>query len=132
MVVGSDGFIGSALSKDFLKKNRPFIETTKTRSKNKIGQLLLDLSNNYLNFVERVMARDYSLIDYGITLVDQEDKTTIDTLDWKSLAKKDGMEMGDIITEFKIENLDRPNKGIVYPFALILLFGFGFMNYKRK
>ena len=74
----------------------------------------------------------YSLKDYGISLVDQEDKTVIDTLDWKGLAKKDGMEMGDIITEFKIENLDRPNKGIVYPFALILLFGFGFMNYKRK
>ena len=52
----------------------------------------------------------------------------IDTLDWKGLAKKDGIEMGDIITEFKIENLDRPNKGIVYPFALIFLFGFGFLN----
>jgi len=74
----------------------------------------------------------YSLEDYGVSLVDQEGKTVIDTLDWKGLAKKDGMEMGDIITEFKIENLDRPNKGIVYPFALILLFGFGFMNYKRK
>jgi hypothetical protein len=74
----------------------------------------------------------YSLEDYGVNLADQEGKTVIDTLDWKGLAKKDGMEMGDIITEFKIENLDRPNKGIVYPFALILLFGFGFMNYKRK
>jgi len=74
----------------------------------------------------------YSLEDYGVNLVDQEGKTVIDTLDWKGLAKKDGLEMGDIITEFKIENLDRPNKGIVYPFALILLFGFGFMNYKRK
>ena len=37
-----------------------------------------------------------------------------------------------IITEFKIENLDRPNKAIVYPFALLLLFGFGYLNYKRK
>ena len=45
---------------------------------------------------------------------------TIDTLDWKGLAKKNGMELGDIITEFKIENLDRPSKAIVYPFALIL------------
>ena len=69
---------------------------------------------------------NYSLEDYGISLVDQEGKTVIDTLDWKGLAKKDGMEMGDIITEFKIENLDRPNKAIVYPFALILLSGFGF------
>ena len=51
--------------------------------------------------------------------------------DWKGLAKKDGMEIGDIITEFKIENLDRPSKAIVYPFALILLFGFGYLNYRR-
>ena len=40
--------------------------------------------------------------------------------------------MGDIITEFKIENLDRPSKGIVYPFALIVLSVFGYMNYRRK
>ena len=40
--------------------------------------------------------------------------------------------MGDIITEFKIENLDRPNKAIVYPFALLFLGGFGFLNYRRK
>jgi len=74
----------------------------------------------------------YSLEDYGVSLVDQEGKTVIDTLDWKGLAKKDGMEMGDIITEFKIENLDRPNKAIVYPFALFVLFSFGYMNYRRK
>ena len=59
-------------------------------------------------------------------------KTTVDTLDWKGQAKKDGMEMGDIITEFKVENLDRPNKAIIYPFALIVLFGFGYLNYSRK
>jgi len=76
--------------------------------------------------------KNYSLKDYGINIVDQEGKTTIDTLDWKGLAKKDGIEMGDIITEFKIENLDRPNKAIVYPFALFFLFGIGFMNYRRK
>ena len=40
--------------------------------------------------------------------------------------------MGDIISEFKIENLDRPNKAIVYPFATILLLFFGYFNYKRK
>ena len=57
-------------------------------------------------------------------LADQEGNTIIDILDWKGLAKKDGIEMGDIITEFKIENLDRPNKAIVYPFALLLLIGF--------
>ena len=65
-------------------------------------------------------------------MIDQDGKTIIDTLDWKGLAKKDGIEMGDIITEFKIENLDRPSKAIVYPFALILLIGFGFNNYRRQ
>ena len=56
----------------------------------------------------------------------------IDTLVWKGIAKKDGIEMGDIITEFKIENLNRPNKAIIYPFALLFLAGFGFLNYARK
>ena len=65
-------------------------------------------------------------------MTDQEGKMTIDTIDWKGLAKKDGIEIGDIITEFKIENLDRPNKGIVYPFALLFLIFFGFLNYRRK
>ena len=31
---------------------------------------------------------------------------------------------------FVIENPDRPNKSIIYPFALILLLIFGFTNYK--
>ena len=48
------------------------------------------------------------------------------------MAKKQGLEMGDIISEFKIENLDRPNKAIVYPFATILLIIFGYLNYRRK
>ena len=34
--------------------------------------------------------------------------------------------------EFKIENLDRPSKGIVYPFAMFLLIVFGYLNYRRK
>jgi hypothetical protein len=56
----------------------------------------------------------------------------IDTVKWNGLAKKSGIEMGDIISEFKVENLNRPNKAIIYPFALILLLGFGFLNYKRE
>ena len=57
---------------------------------------------------------------------------TIEALKWNGLAKKSGVETGDVISEFKIENLDRPNKGIVYPFALLFLFGFGYSNYRRK
>ena len=40
--------------------------------------------------------------------------------------------MGDIISEFKVENLNRPNKKIVYPIAILLLFIFGYFNYRRK
>ena len=57
---------------------------------------------------------------------------TVDTLEWNGLAKKSGLETGDVISEFKIENLDRPNKAIIYPFALFVLFIFGYMNYRRK
>ena len=38
--------------------------------------------------------------------------------------------MSDIISNFKIENPERPNKAIVYPFALIFLLIFGYMNSK--
>jgi len=42
------------------------------------------------------------------------------------------MQMGDIISNFKIENPNRPNKIIVYPFALSALLIFGYLNYRRK
>jgi len=74
----------------------------------------------------------YNLEKYGINLIQDEMKITVDTLKWNSLAKKDGFETGDIISNFKIENLDRPNKIIVYPFALLVLSIFGYLNYKRK
>ena len=38
----------------------------------------------------------------------------------------------DFISEFKIENLNRPNKEIVYPLAILLLIIFGYLNYRRK
>jgi TRAP transporter 4TM/12TM fusion protein len=74
---------------------------------------------------------NYSLEDYGVNLVDKEGRMTIETLQWNGLAKKSGVETGDVISEFKIENLDRPNKAIVYPFSILLLFGFGYLNYRR-
>ncbi len=75
---------------------------------------------------------NFNLEEYGINLVKEENRIIVDTLKWNGLAKKEGFEIGDIISEFKIENLDRPNKAIVYPFAFILLFIFGYLNYKRK
>ena len=75
---------------------------------------------------------NYSLKDYGVNLVDKEGRITIDTLKWNGLAKKSGVETGDVISELRIENLNRPNKTIVYPFALSILFIFGYLNYRRK
>ena len=74
---------------------------------------------------------NFNLKDYGINLVDKEGRLTVDTLMWNGLAKKAGVETEDVINEFKIENLERPNKAIVYPFSFILIFIFGYMNYKR-
>ena len=67
-----------------------------------------------------------------MTLINQNEQLTVDKLNWKGEAKKSGMQMGDIISNFKIENPDRPNKIIIYPFALLFLFLFGYFNYKRK
>jgi hypothetical protein len=74
----------------------------------------------------------FTLEDYGINLLKEDDKILVDALKWNSIAKKSGFESGDIISEFKIENLNRPNKVVVYPIALILLLFFGYFNYKRK
>ncbi|MDB9742965.1 TRAP transporter permease [Pelagibacteraceae bacterium] len=75
---------------------------------------------------------NFNLETYGLKLAEKENNLMIKNLDWKSLAKKSGIESGDIISNFKIENLDRPNKAIVYPIALIFLLVFGYSNYKRK
>ena len=75
---------------------------------------------------------EYNLEQYGISLVKEENKVIVDALQWNGKAKKDGFETGDYISEFKIENLDRPNKGIIYPIAILFLIIFGFLNYRRK
>ena len=74
----------------------------------------------------------FTLEDYGITLMNQDDKVVVDNLKWNGEAKKNGLEMGDYISEFKIENSDRPSKNIVYPIAILLLVVFGYFNLKRK
>ena len=76
--------------------------------------------------------QDFDLNEYGMSLVKEKKEIAVDKLKWNGLAKKSGMITGDIISEFKIQNLDRPNKGFVYPFALILLLFFGYFNYRRK
>ena len=74
----------------------------------------------------------FTLEDYGITLLAQDEKIIVDNLKWNGEAKKNGFEMGDYISEFKIENSDRPSKNIVYPIALILLVICGYFNIRRK
>ena len=73
---------------------------------------------------------NYNLKEFGLTLIDENNQVTVDKLNWKGEAKKSGLQIGDVISNFKIENPDRPNKSLVYPFALFLLFLFGYTNYK--
>ena len=74
----------------------------------------------------------FSVEDYGLNLAKKGNKVIVDTLQWNGKAKKSGFETGDFISEVKIENLDRPQKGIIYPIAILLLIIFGYLNYKRK
>ena len=66
----------------------------------------------------------------SFNLVNKEGRITIDALKWGGHAKKSGIEIGDVISEFKIENLDRPNRATIYPFSLLILFVFGYLNYR--
>ena len=95
---------------------------------------LSEYGERYKLFVikKNTFKNKFNLEEYGVTLVKDENKIVVDNLKWNSLAEKEGFEIGDIVSEFKIENLDRPNKAIIYPFALMLLFIFGYLNYKRK
>ena len=75
---------------------------------------------------------DYNLEEYGISLVKEKNKIIVDNLKWNGLAKKSGFEMGDYISELKIENSNRPDKIAVYPIAILFLLIFGYLNYKRE
>ena len=75
---------------------------------------------------------EFNLEDYGIDLTKEDNKILVDTIKWNGQAKRNGFEMGDYISEFKIENSDRPSKNIVYPIAILLLVVFGYFNLKRK
>ena len=75
---------------------------------------------------------EYSIEDYGMKIIQENNKLIVDTLEWNGKAKKSGFEMGDYISEFKVENDNRPSKIIIYPFAILLLFIFGYLNFRRK
>ena len=94
---------------------------------------LTEYGERYKLFVieKNTFDQEFSLEDYGISIIEQDNKIIVDTLDWKGNAKKSGFQMGDIISELKIENSKRPSKNLVYPIALFFLILFGFLNYKR-
>ena len=75
---------------------------------------------------------EYNLENYGISLIKENNKIIVDNLKWNGQAKKSGFEMGDYISELKIENSNRPSKLYVYPIASIFLLIFGYLNYRRK
>jgi len=95
---------------------------------------LSEYGERYKLFVieKNTFKNKFTLENYGMSLLEEDNKIAVETVKWNGIAKKAGFQNGDIISEFKIENLDRPNKAIVYPFALILLFIFGYSNYKKK
>jgi TRAP transporter 4TM/12TM fusion protein len=76
--------------------------------------------------------KDFNLETYGLKLTEKDKNLIVQNLDWKGLAKKSGIKTGDIISNFKVENQERPNKAVVYPFAAFLLFIFGLLNYRRS
>ena len=76
--------------------------------------------------------QNFSIEEYGLNLTSKNNKVIVDTLKWNGLAKKSGFETDDILTEIKIENKDRPSKNIIYPFALVFLLIFGYLNYRKQ
>ena len=94
---------------------------------------LSEYGERYKLFVikKNTFKENFSFQEYGVNLIEQDNKILVDTIKWNGLAKKSGIEMGDIITEFKIENLNRPDKKIIYPIALFLIIVFGFLNKRR-
>ena len=94
---------------------------------------LSEYGERYKLFVikKNTFKENFSFQEYGVNLIEQDNKILVDTIKWNGLAKKSGIEMGDIITEFKIENLNRPDKKIIYLIALFLILVFGFLNKRR-
>ena len=94
---------------------------------------LSEYGERYKLFVikKNTFKENFSFQEYGVNLIEQDNKILVDTIKWNGLAKKSGIEMGDIITEFKIENLNRPDKKLIYPIALLLILVVGFLNKRR-
>ncbi len=75
--------------------------------------------------------KNLTLENYGLNVVEKENKIIVDNLKWNGLAKKSGFELDDLISEIKVENLNRPSKNFVYPIAFLLFLIFGYLNKRR-
>jgi C-terminal processing protease CtpA/Prc len=74
----------------------------------------------------------FNLENYGLNIVEKENKIIVDNLKWNGFAKKSGFELDDLISEIKVENLNRPSKNFVYPIALLFFLIFGYFNKRRE
>ncbi len=75
--------------------------------------------------------KEYNIEEYGMSIIKENERSIVDTIKWNGKAKKSGFEIGDYISELKVENVDRPSKTIIYPLAILLLFIFGYLNSRR-
>ena len=94
---------------------------------------ITEYGERYKLFVikKNTFQEEYNIEEYGMSIIKENEKFIIDTLKWNGDAKKSGFEMGDYVSEFKVENVDRPSKIIIYPLAIFLLFIFGYFNSRR-
>ena len=91
----------------------------------------MSIGERYKLFVikKNTFKENFSFQEYGVNLIEQDNKILVDTIKWRWSCKKIcRIEMGDIITEFKIENLNRPDKKLIYPIALLLILRFWFFK----
>lgn len=130
------------LNKFYPKYNQLIISTNKTSSLvlDKLNDVHIKITRNsvygerYKLFVikKNSFDKNFTIKDYGIEIKEENNQILISKVDFNSLAKKSGIKLDDIITSFKIENNKRPNKDIVYIFAFLSIFVFGYLNYKKK
>ena len=94
---------------------------------------ITEYGERYKLFVidKETFEKEYSIENFGMDLIKENNNYIVDTIKWNGEAKKSGIEMGDYISEIKIENDDRPPKSIIYPIAILLLFIFGYLNSRR-
>ena len=94
---------------------------------------ITEYGERYKLFVidKETFEKEYSIENFGMDLIKENNNYIVDTIQWNGEAKKSGIEMGDYISEIKIENDDRPPKSIIYPIAILLLFIFGYLNSRR-